>query len=54
MTWLQRLGSTLAVAVFAALAVIFALSTHWFLFGIFLVLTLAALFIRGVRRSTGR
>jgi hypothetical protein len=54
MTWLQRLGSTPAVLLFAALAVLFALFTSWFLFAIFLVLTLAALFVRGVRRSTGR
>jgi hypothetical protein len=53
-TWLQRLGSTAAVALFAVLAVLFLLLTHWFLFAIFLVLTLAALFVRGVRRSTGR
>ena len=54
MTWLERLGSTPAVLLFAALTLLFALLTSWFLFAIFLVLTLAALFIRGVRRSTGR
>jgi hypothetical protein len=53
-TWLQRLGSTPAVALFAALAVLFLLLTSWFLFAIFLVLTLAALSVRNVRRSTGR
>jgi len=53
-TWLQRLGSTAAVVLFAALTLLFLLLTSWFLFGIFLVLTLAALFVRGVRRSTGR
>jgi hypothetical protein len=53
-TWLQRLGSTPAVALFAALALLFLLLNSWVLFSIFLVLTLAALFVRGVRRSTGR
>ena len=54
MTWLQRLGSTPAVALFAVLAVLFLLLTSWFLFVIFLLLTLAALFVRSVRRSRGR
>ena len=54
MTWLQRLGSTPAVVLFAVLALLFLLLTSWFLFAIFLVLTLAALFVRGVRRSTGQ
>jgi len=42
------------VVVFAVLALLFLLLTSWFLFAIFLALTLAALFVRGVRRSTGR
>jgi hypothetical protein len=54
MTWLQRLGSTPAVVLFAALALLFLLLTSWFLFAIFLLLTLAAVFVRSVRRSTGR
>ncbi len=54
MTWLQRLGSTPAVVVSASLALLFLLLTSWVLFAIFLVLTLAALFVRSVRRSTGR
>lgn len=54
MTWLQRLGSTPAVVLFAPLAVLFVLLSSWFLFAIFLALTLAALFVRGVRRSTRR
>jgi hypothetical protein len=53
-TWLQRLGSTPAVLLFAVLAVLFLLLTSWFLFAIFLALTLAALFVRNVRRSTSR
>jgi hypothetical protein len=53
-TWLERLGSTPAVALFAALTVLFLLLTSWVLFAIFLLLTVAALFVRGVRRSTGR
>jgi len=53
-TWLERLGSTPAVVLFGVLALLFLLLTSWFLFAIFLLLTLAALFVRGVRRSTGR
>ena len=54
MTWLERLGSTPAVVLFAVFALLFLLLTSWVLFAIFVVLTLAALFVRGVRRSTGR
>ena len=54
MTWLQRLGSTPAVVLFAALAALFLLLTSWVLFAIFLLLTLAALFVRSVRRETRR
>jgi hypothetical protein len=53
-TWIQRLGSTPAVVLFAVLALLFLLLTSWFLFTIFLLLTLAALFVRSVRSSTGR
>jgi hypothetical protein len=48
------LGTTPVVVLFAALALLFLLLTSWVLFSIFVVLTLAALFVRGVRRSTGR
>jgi hypothetical protein len=53
-TWLERLGSTPAVILFGALALLFLVMTSWFLFVIFLVLALAALFVRSVRRATGR
>jgi len=52
--WLRRFGSTPAVVLFAALALLFLVLTSWILFGIFLLLTLAALFVRSVRRSTRR
>jgi hypothetical protein len=48
------LGSTPAVVLFAVLALLFVLLNSWVLFAIFLALTLAALFVRGVRRSTRR
>ncbi len=54
MKWLQRLGTTPAVILFGALALLFLLLTSWVLFAIFLLLTFAALFVRSVRRSTAR
>ena len=49
-----RLGSTISVVVLAAVALLFLLLNWWVLFAIFAVLTGIALFVRGVRRSTGR
>jgi len=51
---LARYGSTAAAAVLGALAVLCLLTTHWLLFILFLFLTGGALFVRSVRRSTGR
>ena len=52
--WLQRYGTNAAVAILGAIAVLALITTHWLLFIIFLFLTGGALFVRGVRRSTGR
>lgn len=49
-----RLGSTLSVAVLAALALLFLLLSSWVLFAIFFVLALVALFVRSTRKSIGR
>ena len=51
---LARYGTTLAAAVLGVIAVLALITTHWLWFIIFLFLTGGALFVRGVRRSTGR
>jgi hypothetical protein len=49
-----RLGSTVSVVVLGALALLFLLLSSWVLFAVFAVLAGVALFVRAVRRSTGR
>jgi hypothetical protein len=51
---LARYGTNSAVLVLGVVALIFLFLTHWVLFVIFALLTLGGLFVRNVRRSTGR
>jgi hypothetical protein len=51
---MSRYGTTAAAAVLGAIAVLALVTTHWLLFILFLFLTGGALFVRGVKRSTGR
>ncbi len=51
---LQRYGSNAAVLLLGALALLFLLLSSWVLFAVFVVLAAGAIFVRSVRRSTGR
>ena len=51
---LARYGTTLAFAILAVIAVLFAIGGHWILAILFAIAAFGAWFVRGVRRSTGR